>query len=147
MKEERRVAYSEVDAILNLLDSEFTEKVPLKVREFIKNNKDKEYMPNINPNISLAEQNLKRDTVSFLTLLQINYWCENEEEKQELLKELVNTDKIKEEELREKYNPDNLFNNRNNAQEQTVAIVEYKEPNFIKKILTKIMILFKRRYK
>ena len=145
MKEIRKVAYAEVDAILDLLDSKFTEKVPVKVREFIKANKDEDYMPNINPNISLEEQNLKRETVSFLTLLQINYWCESEEEKQEIIRELENTDKIKERELIEKYNPEYLFKKTNNSQEQNVAIVEYKEPNFIKKILMKIMTLFKRR--
>ena len=144
MKEIRKVAYAEVDAILDLLDSKFTEKVPVKVREFIKANKDEDYMPNINPNISLEEQNLKRETVSFLTLLQINYWCESEEEKQEIIRELENTDKIKERELIEKYNPEYLFKKTNNSQEQNVAIVEYKEQNFIKKILDRIRKLFKR---
>lgn len=145
MKEERRIAYTEVDAILDLLDSEYTEKVPAKVREFIKANKDTEYIPNIDPNSSLADQDLRKETVSFLTLLQLNYWCESEEEKQEILRELVNTDKIREEELREKYNPDNIFKDRNNNQEQTVAIVEYKEPNFIRRILDKIFNLFKKK--
>jgi len=144
MKEIRRVAYAEVDAILELLDSQFTEKVPVKVREFIKANKDEDYMPNINPDISLAEQNLKKETVSFLTLLQINYWCESEEEKQEIIRELVNTDKIKERELIEKYNPEYLFKKTNNSQEENVAIIEYKEPNFIRKILDRIIKLFKR---
>lgn len=145
MKEERKIAYAEVDAILELLDSEYTEKVPVKIREFIKENKDTEYRPNIDPNESLADQDLRKETVSFLTLLQLNYWCESEEEKQEILRELVNTDKIREEELREKYNPDNIFKDRNNHQEQTVAIVEYKEPNFIRKILNKIFNLFKKK--
>lgn len=145
MKEERRIAYAEVDAILNLLDTEYIEKVPVKIRNFINENKDTEYIPKIDPDNSLADQDLRKETISFLTLLQLNYWCENEEEKQEILRELVNTDKIREEELREKYNPDNIFKDKNNQQEQTVAIVEYKEPNFIKKILKKIMTLFKRR--
>ena len=145
MKQERRIAYAEVDAILNLLDTEYIEKVPVKIRNFINENKDTEYIPKIDPDNSLADQDLRKETISFLTLLQLNYWCESEEEKQEILRELVNTDKIREEELREKYNPDNIFKDKNNQQEQTVAIVEYKEPNFIKKILKKIMTLFKRR--
>ena len=146
MKDERRIAYSEVDAILDLLDREYTERVPVKIREFIKENKDTEYISNIDPNNSLADQDLRKETVSFLTLLQLNYWCENEEEKQEILRELVNTDKIREEELREKYNPDNIFKDRNNNQSQTVAIVEYKEPSLIRKILDRIIRMFKKNY-
>ena len=145
MKQERRIAYAEVDAILNLLDTEYIEKVPVKIRNFINENKDTEYIPKIDPDNSLADQDLRKETISFLTLLQLNYWCESEEEKQEILRELVNTDKIREEELREKYNPDNIFKDKNHQQEQTVAIVEYKEPNFIMKILDKIKKLFKRK--
>lgn len=145
MKEERRAAYAEVDEILDLLDNEFTEKVPTKIREFIKQNKDTEHIPNIDPNASLADQDLKKETISFLTLLQLNYWCESEEEKQEILRELVNTDKIREEELREKNNRNNIFEDKNNKQPENVAVVEYKEPNLIRIILNKIKSMFGRK--
>ena len=69
-----------------------------------------------------------------------------QEERKEILKELQENDRLKEEESREKYNPDNIFKNRNNKleKEENVAMVEYKEPSFIRRILDRIKILFKR---
>lgn len=144
MVNETELAYAEVDAILELLEDEYVNKIPAQVREFFKKEKNKDYIPSINSELRLDEQELKDETVSILTLLQINYLCDSEEEKQEILNELYENDRLKEEELREKYNPDNIFKNKNNTQEEVVALVEYKEPNFIRKILEKIKRLFKR---
>ena len=141
---ETELAYAEVDAILELLEDEYVNKIPAQVRDFFKKEKNKKYVPNINVNIDLDKQVLKDETISILTLLQINYLCDSEDEKQEILNELYENDRLKEEELREKYNPDNIFKNKNNRQEEVVSLVEYKEPNFIRKILDKIKKLFKR---
>ena len=146
MDNETELAYAEVDAILELLEDEFVNRIPEKVRKFFKDEKDKEYIPIIRSDIGLDEQDLKAETISILTLLQINYLCNSEEEKQEILNELQENDRLKEEELREKYNLDNIFKNKNNTYEnkQNVALVEYKEQSIIKKILDKIRKIFKR---
>lgn len=116
------------------------------MREFFKKEKNKEYILNIRSDIGLDGQKIKAETISLLTLLQINYLCDSEEERKEILKELQENDRLKEEESREKYNPDNIFKNRNNKleKEENVAMVEYKEPSFIRRILDRIKILFKR---
>ena len=146
MVNETELAYAEVDAILELLEDEYVNRIPAQVREFFKKEKNKEYRTNINAEISLDKQDLKDETISILTLLQINYLCDSEEERKEILKELQENDRLKEEELREKYNPDNMFKNRNNKleKEENVAMVEYREPSFIRRILDRIKILFKR---
>ena len=140
MENETELAYAEVDLILNLLDKEVIEKIPIKVREFFKTEKDKNYIPNINID-NFENVKLKKETVSLLTILEINYLCETEEEKQDILNELCNNEKIREEELREKYNPDNIFNKRNSIEnkKQEVKLINYKEPSFIKKLLEKIL--------
>ena len=144
MENKSQLAYSEVDAILDMLETEAVEKIPLKVREFFKNEKDKNYIPKISEDFSEIENmELMRETICLLTILDINYWCETEKEKQFVLNKLKENDRIKEEELREKYNPDNIFKNKNNTQE-IVAMVEYKEPNFIKRILNKILSFLRR---
>jgi len=144
MENKSQLAYAEVDAILDMLETETVEKIPLKVREFFKNEKDKNYIPKISEDFSEIENmELMRETICLLTILDINYWCETEEEKQFVLNKLKENDRIKEEELREKYNPDNIFKNKNNTQE-IVAMVEYKEPNFIKRILNKILSFLRR---
>ena len=146
MVNETELAYAEVDAILELFEDEYVNRIPAQVREFFKKEKNKEYILNIRSDIGLDGQKIKAETISLLTLLQINYLCDSEEERKEILKELQENDRLKEEESREKYNPDNIFKNRNNKleKEENVAMVEYKEPSFIRRILDRIKILFKR---
>ena len=143
-------AYAEVDKILSFMEVKYVEKVPKKMREMYKNEKLQGYEPNIDKNIPLAEQQLERKTLAILAMLNLNYWCENQEEKQELLRAYSDNDKKREEELREKYNPDNIFKNKNKEQDaeqetdKITSVVEYKEKNFIKKLLDKIKRLFRR---
>ena len=142
------MAYSEVDNILSLMEEEYVNKIPSKVLEFIKREKLEEYSPNIKADIPLTEQNLKRDTMIILAVLNLNYWCESEEEKQEFLDELAKNEKERKE-LEEKYNPDNIFKKRQeekneHAHTEELSVVEYKEPNFIQKLLNKIARLFKK---
>ena len=142
--------YSEVDKILSFMEIRYVEKVPKKMREMFKNEKLQDYEPNIDKNIPLEEQQLERKTLAILAMLNLNYWCENEEEKEELIRAYSNNDKKRNEELREKYNPDNIFKNKNKEREveqiteEITAIAEYKKENFIKKLLNKIKRLFTR---
>ena len=78
---ENMLAYAEIDEILNLLEDDYRERVPKKVRDFFKEEKIKDYHPEIDIEKPLIEQNLKRETMVLLAILNLNYWCENEEEK------------------------------------------------------------------
>ena len=141
-------AYSEVDKILSFMEFEYIEKIPKKLRETFKNEKLKDYKPDIDKNISLNEQNLERKTYAILAMLNLHYWCNNKEEKQELLKAYSYNDKKRQEELRDKYNPNNIFKNKakeiekQETKEEITALVEYKEASFIKKIIDRIKRLF-----
>ena len=80
----------------------------------------------------------------------IQYWYKDESKKQKLLEVLDENERKYQEELREKYNPDNIFKNKNqnNTFDEAVPkneeisvgmqIVEYKEPIF-KRIVNKIL--------
>lgn len=143
-------AYAEVDEILSLMENVYVEKIPKKMRELFKSEKLEGYNPKIDAKIPLDEQNLQRKTLSILAMLNLNYWCEDEKEKQELLNLYAENDKKREEELREKYNPDNLFKKKEvivkkEVIQENVALVKYKEENFLKKLLNKIMSFFKRK--
>ena len=138
------LAYSEVCTILNMLEDEYKERVPKNVMDFFEEERDKEYNPIIDVNIPLEKQNLKRKTLVLLAILNLNYWCENEEEKQSFLDELDKNEEEKKE-LEEKYNPDNLFKKKQDeSTENNLQIIEYKKPNFIQILLTKIKKIFKR---
>jgi len=144
------MAYSEIYEILNLLEEEYVEKIPEKVRKFFEEEKDDEYKPVIDVKKPLEQQNLKRETMVLLAILNLNYWCDSEE-KQEILKSFAQNEELKkqeQEELKAKYNPENLFkkNDRdeNNKMVEELSVVEYKEENFIQKIIRKIFKFFKR---
>lgn len=144
MVTENMLAYAEIDEILNLLEDDYRERVPKKVRDFFKEEKIKDYHPEIDIEKPLIEQNLKRETMVLLAILNLNYWCENEEEKQRFLNELDKNEEEKKE-LEEKYNPDNLFKKKQDeSTENNLQIVEYKKPNFIQILLTKIKKILKR---
>ena len=145
MKDDVLKAYAEVDEILYLLDKKYLERVPLKIRNFFKKFKLKDNNPNINIEVPLNEQCLQRKTFVFLAILYLNYWCNSEEEKQDLLRQFSDNGKRKEQELREKYNPENLFKKEKiNTKQEQMDIIEYKKDNFIKRILSRILKIFKK---
>lgn len=151
MNIETRQAYSEVNNFLEVIDKEMSDKIPKKLRNYFKREMDKDYIPKINPEIPIKSQNLRRKTIAIISGLNLQYWC-NEEEKQKLLQIYSNNEKNYQAELREKYNPDNLFkkqknyvqNLENNTITEETKIVEYKEKNFLQKIFDKIKHLFKK---
>ena len=146
------LAYSEVHKILSLLEDEYVEKVPEKVKKFFEEERMKDYEPNIKVDIPLTEQNLKRETMVLLAILNLNYWCNSEEEKQSFLNELAENEKEKEE-LEKKYSPDNLFQNKKydnkerieKENEENLSLVEYKKQNIFKRIIERITGFFKRK--
>jgi hypothetical protein len=153
MKNDLYKAYAEVDEILPFMEDVYIDKIPKKLRELFKNERLEDYKPNIDPKIPLDEQKLQKKTFSILAMLNLNYWCEDEKEKQDLIAIYAENDR-KKEELREKYNLDNLFKKKETEQKieepqkntaENTVLVEYKEEKFFKKLIKKIMNFFKRR--
>lgn len=140
--------YSEVYSILNILGESYIKRIPTKLYQIIKEEKSNEYNPKYDSIIALEQQNVKKESLSMIALLHLNYWCDSQEEKQKLKELLKNNEEKHQAELREKYNPNNIFKNKNyltENEEQTtnesVAMVEYKESIF-KKIFNKIKSFF-----
>ena len=138
--------YSEVYSILNLLGESYIKKLPVSLFNMIKEEKRQDYNPKYDSKINLEQQSIKRETLSMIALFHLNYWCNSDEEKNEL-KTLFKTNEEKHQaEIKEKYNPNNLFKKHSLQQEEStitneVAMVEYKEPLF-KKIINKIKKIF-----
>ena len=137
-------AYSEIDEFLDLLDEKKRNEVPSKLREFFKKEKDESYSKGINPNIPIKEQNLRNETLALIALLNLQYWCKDENEKERLKQVYASNENKYQEELREKYNPDNIFKKNNNQEtiedkiEEPKQLVEYKE-SAIKKFFDKVL--------
>ena len=148
--EDIKMAYCEVDIILGQMEEEYVNKVPTELRKLFKEQKRMDYSPKIKSDVPLADQNLMRKTIAILAMLNLNYWCEDEKEKQELIQMYSENDRKREDELREKYNPDNLFKKKDIEVEEITENTEnkeltvYKKENFFKMILRKIFSIFKK---
>lgn len=137
-----RQAYSEVDEFLELISKENRNKIPKKLREFFKEEKDINYIKGINPNVPIKNQELKEETLGIIALLNLQYWCEDENEKRRLKEVYAKNEKIYQEHLQVQFNPNEIFKKKELIKE-SVAIVEYKE-SIIKKLINKIKNMFYR---
>jgi len=151
MNKERREAYVEVVEILKHMDKRDVAKVPLELREFFERNASKEYKFNIDVSIPLEEHKLKENTINILAMLNLNYWCENEKHKQELLMKYKENELRYEQELRSKYNTDNLFNKERKIKviyplEKDNMPLKYEEIKWYKKVYNIIVKFTKRLF-
>ena len=141
-------AYAEVVEILDNMSLEDRNKIPKKVYDFFIEKSSKDYIKHLNKNIALCKQDIREDTKEILAILLTNYWCKTENEKNDLLKLFRENELKYQQELREKYNPDNIFKKctqENTIEEKNIekefALVEYKESIF-KKLINKIKNIF-----
>lgn len=139
--------YVDISVIISMMPAEMKSKISNSFINFIENNKSNNYVSNINPNIPLKEQNIRKETKEMLGIIYRDYLC-NKEERINLLQEEKRELTKLEDEKREIYNPDNIFkknnlkdNNEEKSIKDEVSIVEYKE-SIIKRIITKIKNLF-----
>lgn len=138
--------YSEVYSILNMLGESYIKKLPTSLFKMVKEERKQDYNPKYNPKIDLEQQNIKRESLSMVALFHLNYWCNSDEEKNELNILFKTNDEKYQAEIREKYNQDNIFKKHSLQQEENliineVAMVEYKEPLF-KRFINKIKNIF-----
>lgn len=135
-----RQAYAELDTFIELLDDSLKNKIPTKLREFFKREKDVSYVKNINPNIPIKEQNLKRETLSLIALINLEYLCEDENEKARL-NEIYKKNEVEyKEQMKEKYNLN--FLNKEEDKTTKEEIIEYKKESWYMKIIHKLKKLF-----
>lgn len=132
------IEYSE--AIVEVLDiikhseKDIVNKIPTKLMEFFENNKSTTYRINLDHTKTIDEMNLKNKTRDIISIIYLNYLCD-EKEKQELKMILKENEKELQEEARKKYNPDNIFKNEKTM--NNTSITKIKE-TFLGKIINKI---------
>lgn len=147
MKEIYMDAFSEVDAIIKIMPSNLVNKIPLKLQYLINEYKNDKYKPLIEEPIENYE--LMDESKIILSLIYRDFLCSNEEK--EILKNR-DSEKLKEEEqqLREKYNPDDIFKNKNrnvpqeDQQSLETRMTVVQEEKWYQKIFNLIKGLFHR---
>lgn len=136
-------AFSEVKCILDYLPIDYTDRLPKKLLDLINNLYDESYKININPDVELKKQNFSEDTKSLIAVLKYNYWCKNEEEKEKLAKMFKQNEDNYQEALREKYNVDNIFKNRESEEKVSAELpVVIEKENLFKRLVNKIRSFF-----
>ena len=83
--------YSQVYSILNLMGDHYKNKIPNKLLSFIDKSRDKSYMPVYNFDIGFKDQNVDKMALSIICILDLKYWC-NDEERKDLIKKLKNAE-------------------------------------------------------
>lgn len=139
--------YVDISIIIKMMPIEMKEKISKSFINFIEKNKSNNYVSNINPKIPIREQNIRKETKEMLGIIYRDYLCSNEEH-DELIKQEEQEIKQYKEELRKKYNPNDIFKNKQKEynyekEKVNVAMEEYKKETFIEKILK----FFKSRFK
>lgn len=144
-------ACTEVSVILNYLPKDEYDKIPKEEVEFYLQNADKDYNFTIDTTKTIEEQNVSKKANAILVMLFKNYIA-TEVQKEKLNSILKNNFNIKQEELKQKYNKDNIFESEQKNYESITKVeeltvntdlVEYKK-SIIMIISEKIKMLIKR---
>lgn len=136
----------QINEILKYITPNLKARIPKRIISYFETNKSTDFNWQIDKTIPLEKQDLLPTTKEILTVLYKDYMCDDIERAK--LDKTLNENEIKyQNELREKYNPDNIFKDRQrNIQTEQVktentSIVTYKE-SFFSKIISKIKLIF-----
>lgn len=127
-------ANTEIKCLLKYFPINYIKKLPTKLLEMIYKNSDDKYNIEVDLKKGLKNQNISKKAKDMLAVLTYNYWS-SENEKKDIIERLNENENTYQEKLREKYNPDSIFKDRERkaeAVENSNAMIEYKETIFIK---------------
>ena len=111
MKQEINDVAVELNSIFDNMSQDILNKIPLKIRQFFKNNASSTYSFEYDKTKSLNEQNIKDKTRGIIAILYRDYICDEDERKEynNVYREFLNK---QEEEKRNLYNPNDIFKNK-----------------------------------
>ena len=111
MEKQYQIALAQVDEILHFTDNKIILQIPSSFFKFIKENKDNDYISNINPYMSLEEQDITDEAKAIISLIYRNYIANEEEKESFHQKDKDELDNIEKQKI-QKYNPDDIFKNK-----------------------------------
>ena len=141
-------AYKEIIEVLKYTKREDVNKIPQCKIVLWKQNMKKDYDFKIDPNKSLEDQNLSNETKAIIANIFKKYWATDYQKERIELKEKYDREQAEKEKL-EKYNPNEIFKNKQNniiiseEKEESISMIEYKELSIFKKIKEFIKNIFK----
>ena len=145
-----RIAYAEIDSFIEILPKVEKEKIRAKLKQYFKEEKDKETIKKLAVDIPLEEQNLQEETWNLIAIIYLKYLCEDENEKKKLEEIYAKNEEKYREQIKEKYSPEKIFKDRGKKQQleqekvQNLPI-EVKKESFIQKIIKFINRIFHKK--
>ena len=145
-----RIAYAQVDSFLDMLEEKYVQMVPRNIRYFIKQEKDTRDDIKIVPDVPIKQQNLTDEALALIAYLNLNYWCQDQAEREKLIEKYKENDEKYERNLRHyQHGADDIFKKDNdsfNSQNEMLnksiqnntSLVEYKKENIFITLLNKI---------
>lgn len=143
----------EVLDILDNTNKADVDKIPKNFIKFLVEIASEDYKVNLDHSKLISEMNLKEKTKEILGFIYINWWCDKKD-KENYIKQIKELEIKRQEEIREKYNPNKIFENKNKIKEhpnttkegtvqnKKATMVEYKE-SILKKIWNGILSFLK----
>ena len=146
VNERYKIAISETLHYLKGIKQSDIDKIPNKFMDFLRNNESTNYKCTFDYTKPLSKLELMDETKGLIAMICLNYWCETEKQKNNFKKHISENETKYQEELRKKYNPNDIFkyktekDNINNITNSNLPI-EVKE-NIITKIINYIKSMF-----
>lgn len=141
-------AYTEVYEILNCLDKDEYNKIPVELIEVFEENRNLDYEYEINQEQDLTKQPMLIETKAILLNIFRDYLATPEQNKK--IKQWLQMDREYLDQQKRKKYPGNMFEDTskkecNTHKEETLLPAEIKKQSFIKKIFDKIKSILKNR--
>ena len=145
--EEYARSYTEILEIFKYIPENLIKKIPESMIKRFYQNMDKNHVFLYDIKKNFEEQKISHLTTIIFANLYINYWASekdknriNEYDKKILIE--------KEQEKLKKYNPNEIFNRRNeinNKKKEEKSLIEIENKSFFRKIIDKIITFIKRK--
>ena len=128
-------AYTEVLEIIKYFPEDEYKRIPQEKIDFFEQSKDKNYEFTIDPNKDLSEQNISKEANAIIVVLYQDYFATEEQKKK--INQILRMNELKaEQEKIEKYNPNELFKNKEEKKQQNLynntSLTEQKDSFFTK---------------
>ena len=134
-----------MEEILQNTQEDLVAKIPNKIRQFIRENKNQEYMTSIVNGKPLNEQDILPETQSLLALIYRSYWATEEEKK-----EFAKSDIVEIERTNQNIYYNNIFENKREVtkveeeQKGITDLVLVQEEKWYQKVWKKLCSLFRK---
>ena len=150
VNERYSIAITETLHYLKGISQEYIDKIPNRFITFLKDNASQDYICDFDYTKPLSELNLKNETRGLIAMICLNYWCDTESQKNDFIKHLNENEKKYQEELRRKYNIDDIFRKKDNINKETSEFenidkkvpIKVEKDNIFKIIFNKILRFF-----